>query len=165
MFVGKAKHTISKNGRVSIPSKMRDVIKNKYKSEDEFEDESEDRPDDLYLILMPRNIICLYPEKEFDQLVSGLYNPDGESLPDVMNTQRLCGEAESCKLDGSGRIVIPPEMKQRAKIRSEVLVVGANTHIEIWDPDRWEFNQDQIRAGMERLMILSTQPSVSPQDT
>ena len=165
MFVGKAKHTISESGRVSIPSKMRDVIKNDYKPEGESEDESEDRPDDLYLILMPRNIICLYPKKEFEKLVSGLHNPDGESLPDVMNMQRLCGEAESCKLDGSGRIVVPPEMKEQAKIRSEVLVVGANTHIEIWDPDRWEFNQDQIRAGMERLMILSAQPNASPQNT
>lgn len=153
MFVGRAKHIISQDGRVSIPSKMRDVIKKVYKSEE------------LYLILMPRNTICLYPEKEFDQLIAALYDPEGGNLSKVMNIQRLCGQAESCTLDGSGRIVIPLEMKEKAKIHSDALVVGTGTHIEIWDPARWEFNQDQIQAELERLSVLSVQSGVSPQNT
>ena len=44
MFVGKALHSVNKDGRVSVPSKMRDVIKKKYD------------PEDLYLIFMPGNI-------------------------------------------------------------------------------------------------------------
>jgi MraZ protein len=152
MFVGKAKHTINKDGRVSIPSKMRDVIKKNYESED------------LYLILMPRNTICIYPEEEFDRLFAGMYNPEGGSLSEIMNVQRLCGEAESCRLDGSGRIVIPPEMRVKAKISSEVLVVGTGTHIEIWDPPRWDFNQDRIQEELEKMSILSAQSRVGSQE-
>jgi MraZ protein len=138
MFVGKAKHTVNKDGRVSIPSKMRDVIKKKYDS------------DDLYLTLIG-NIICLYPEKEFEKLTERLDNPQGSPLSDILEMERVCADAELCKLDGSGRIVIPPLMREEAHVDQEVLVVGARSHIEIWDPNRWEWNRNQARSGLDRL--------------
>ena len=139
MFVGKAEHTVNKDGRVSIPSKMRDVVKRKYDA------------DDLYLILMPGSIICLYPGEEFEELTARLDNPQGAPLDQIMEMERVCADAEPCKLDGSGRIIIPPTMRQEAGIDQEVLVLGARSHIEIWNPDRWNWSRSQSRSGMERL--------------
>jgi MraZ protein len=149
MFVGKAKHTVNKDGRVSIPSKMRDVIKKKYD------------PEDLYLILMPGDTICLFPGEEFEDLTKRLDNPQGASLDEIMDLERICADAEPCKLDGSGRIVIPPLMRQDAGIDQEVLVVGARKHIEIWDPKRWEWNRSQSRSGLEKLKAWPAQSGVS----
>ena len=139
MFVGKAKHAVNKDGRVSIPSKMRDAIKRDYNT------------DDLYLILMPGNVICLYPGKEFEQLTARLDNPHGAPLSEIMEMERVCADAEPCKLDGSGRIVIPPGMRKEAGIEHEVLVIGARSHIEIWDPKLWDWHRNQKRSGLEQL--------------
>jgi MraZ protein len=139
MFVGKAEHTINRDGRISIPSKMRDVIKRKYDAED------------LYLILMPGNIICLYPGVEFEKFIGKLDNANGAPLAELMEMERVCADAEICKIDGSGRIVIPATMREDAGIGQEVVVVGARTRIEIWNPDRWTWNREQSRSGMERL--------------
>lgn len=148
MFVGKAVHTVNKDGRVSIPSKMRDVIKKKYDA------------DDLYLILMPGNIICLYPGEEFEELTARLDNPQGAPLSEIMEMERVCSDAEPCKLDGSGRIIIPPAMRQDAGIDQEVLVIGARSHIEIWNPDHWSWSRRQSRSGLERLKAWPAQPGV-----
>ena len=149
MFVGKAEHTVNKDGRVSIPSKMRDVIKKKYDT------------DDLYLILMPGSLICLYPGDEFEKLAARLDNPQGAPLSDIMEMERVCADAEPCKLDGSGRIVIPPIMRQEAEIDQEVLVVGARSHIEIWNPKRWDWNRGLNRSGLDRLRTWPAQTAVS----
>jgi len=148
MFVGKASHTVNKDGRVSIPSKMRDVIKKKYDAED------------LYLILMPGNLLCLYPGQEFEKLTGRLDNPNGASLDEIMELERICGDAEPCKLDGSGRIVIPPEMRKEAEIDQEVLLIGSRTHIEIWDPQHWEWYRGRSRSGLEKLKTWPAQSSV-----
>lgn len=150
MFVGKAEHTVNKDGRVSIPSKMRDVIKKKYDAED------------LYLVLMQGNVVCLYPGQEFEKLTEALLaNPEGAQLQEIMDIQRMCANAEPCKLDGSGRIVIPPLMRQTAGIDQDVLVVGAMNHIEIWDKRLWDFNSGQVRAGADKFRTWSVQSSAN----
>ncbi len=149
MFVGKALHSVNKDGRVSIPSKMRDVIKKKYD------------PEDLYLILMPGNIICLYPGDEFEGLTARLDNPQGASLSEIMEMERVCADAEPCKLDGSGRIIISPTMRQDAEIDQEAMVVGARSHIEIWNPEHWNWQRRQSRSGIERLKAWPAQTGAS----
>ena len=150
MFVGKAEHTINRDGRVSIPSKMRDVIKGKYEAED------------LYLILMPGNVICLYPGVEFEKLIGRLDNANGAPLAELMEMERVCADAEICKIDGSGRIILPPPMRDEAGIDQEVIVVGVRTHIEVWNPERWKWNREQSRSGLEQLRAWpATQARVS----
>ncbi|MFC1718879.1 division/cell wall cluster transcriptional repressor MraZ [Candidatus Poribacteria bacterium] len=152
MFVGKAEHTANKDGRVSIPSKMRDVIKKKYDAED------------LYLVLIQGNIVCLYPGQEFEKLTEALLaNPAGANLQSVMDIERFCADAEPCKLDGSGRIVITPSMRQSAGIDQDVMVVGAMTHIEIWDPKRWAWSREQARSGVENIRTFPVQAGAGQQ--
>jgi MraZ protein len=127
---------------------MRDVIKKKYD------------PEDLYLILMPGNIICLFPGEVFEEFMASMDNPQGASVSDIMEMERVCADAEPCKLDGSGRIIIPPIMRQDAGIDQEVLVVGARKHIEIWNPDRWSWSRNQSRSGLEKLKAWPTQSGV-----
>lgn len=141
MFVGRTLHTVNKDGRVSIPSKMRDVLKKKYNS------------DELYLMLMPEKFICLFPSEEFEKLASRLDNSQVTSLSRIMDNERnLCSAAELCTIDSSGRIVLPSEMRELAQIESEVMFVGARSHIELWNPDRLKWKQDD-QQNSDRIML------------
>ena len=139
MFVGKAEHTVNNDGRISIPAKMRDVIKRKYDVEE------------LYLILMPGNVVCIYPGVEFEKLLGRVENTNGSPLSEILEMERVCADAEICKLDGSGRIVIPPAMREDAGIGSEVIVIGARSHIEVWNPERWKWSRQQNNSSVDRL--------------
>jgi len=128
MFVGKSRQTVGRDGRMHIPSKMRDIIRTKY-------DEN-----DLYFVMMPGNTICLYPSEEFKKMIEGLDISQKDSIADIMCMERICAEAEPCKLDSYGRITVPYTMLEKARINRDILVIGALTHIEIWSPDHWEYN-------------------------
>lgn len=130
MFVGQSKHTITKDGRLSLPSKMREVISKKYQSEE------------VYFVLIQGNILCVYPEEEFEKALDRVAIQDA-SLSEMAQFERnSCANAESSKIDSSGRIVIPQDMKELAKIDQDVLIIGARTHIELWSPARWEAYQE-----------------------
>jgi len=128
MFVGKSKQSVGRDGRMHIPSKMRDIIRAKYDEED------------MYVVMMPGNTICIYPGKEFTKVIDRLENPQEASITDTLCIERICAEAEPCKLDRYGRITVPSMMLEKAGIKYDILVIGALTHIEIWDPAYWQYS-------------------------
>jgi len=111
-----------------LPSKMRDTINKKYDT------------DEVYIVLMPDNVLCIYPESEFEKMIDGLAEKYGTSPASLAQLDReICSNADNSKIDGSGRIVIPQEMKEAAEIDQEVLVLGSRDRIELWNPERWKY--------------------------
>ena len=49
----------------------------------------------------------------------------------------LFSGAFDVELDGQGRVVLPAGLRDFVGLKSEVVVVGALDHIELWEPDRW----------------------------
>ncbi len=43
-----------------------------------------------------------------------------------------------CEPDANGRVVIPESLRIHAKIEKDIISVGLNDHIEIWDKAAWE---------------------------
>ena len=41
-------------------------------------------------------------------------------------------------IDRQGRMAIPAHLRQYAGLQGDVLVLGANDRVELWDPARWE---------------------------
>jgi len=75
--------------------------------------------------------------------------------------QRLFGSGVETKLDGQGRVFIPPKLRGRGAIsdRAEVLLFGAGDRIEIWDPkerqlfEDKEFNREALREKIRRKAL------------
>jgi MraZ protein len=59
----------------------------------------------------------------------------------------LVGFAQEVELDGTGRLLLPPEMRDFAKIAREVMFVGQGTHYEIWDLEQWNAQLEALRSG------------------
>ncbi len=41
-------------------------------------------------------------------------------------------------MDRQGRLRIPAELMELAKLSGEVMLVGVGDHMEIWNPDQWQ---------------------------
>ncbi len=131
-LVGEYHHKLDSKGRVSLPSDFRKVLSK-----------------NLKVSLSPEND-CLYvfePEG-FGAWVDSIFEANGgyraNNAKDVKMRRWLNARARSVELDGSGRIGISADHREKAGLAKEVVLVGNTDHLEIWDAERWEAFNDSI---------------------
>ncbi len=61
----------------------------------------------------------------------------------------IIGQASECNCDKQGRILIPPTLRQYAKLEKEIVLVGALKHFEIWSREPWE--AEKLELGSDIL--------------
>lgn len=89
---------------------------------------------------------CLWamPDAEWQALAARL---KGDSILDqrTLALQRyFIGSAASITLDGQGRLVIPPVLRDFAGIRHELMIVGIGSRVEVWARERWDAYESQL---------------------
>lgn len=61
----------------------------------------------------------------------------------------LLGNALDVDMDGSGRILVSPELRQAAGLTRDVMLLGMGSHFELWDADAWARNEaEALSQGM-----------------
>lgn len=124
VFRGRFEHTIDEKGRLSIPSKFRETLSVRGENE---------------LILTDfDSCLTAYPREEWRELEEKMKKLS-MIQKDVRNFLRLFySSATEAPLDSQGRILIPPQMRERAKLDREVVLLGLLNKIEIWDKKSWQ---------------------------
>ncbi len=59
--------------------------------------------------------------------------------------------ARTVSPDRNGRILIPSQLIAEANLKKELLVIGVNRWVEIWNPDRFHYYLDQFTASYEEV--------------
>ncbi len=128
MLMGEYHHNIDEKGRLTIPSKFRDELKENF--------------------IVTRGLdgcLFVYPMEEWNQIVNKL-----KTLPFTKKDARtflrffLSGACE-CTFDRQGRISIATPLIEYANIEKECIIIGVNDRLEIWSKNNWEkfFNQNE----------------------
>lgn len=65
----------------------------------------------------------------------------------------LFGNAVTVELDDQGRFLLPPFLREYAKLEKEIVFVGVQRYVEIWDKQLWETHQESISKSVELLTI------------
>ncbi len=65
--------------------------------------------------------------------------------------------ARSAELDKQNRILIPPPLRQWARLDRQVLVIGAGECLEIWDPAAWEAESERLTSTLAATMEASVE--------
>jgi MraZ protein len=138
MFFGEFEYKVDDKGRVPIPPKFRNDLK-----------------DGIVLAPGAEKCITAYTLPEWKKVADTLTNnPLNRSKMRRLN-RALFSLAFSTKLDNQGRIAIPAPLKERAGINEDVVVTGANTYLEIWNKADWEdeknISQEQAWQIIESL--------------
>ncbi|HWP92319.1 MAG TPA: division/cell wall cluster transcriptional repressor MraZ [Thermodesulfobacteriota bacterium] len=125
MFRGRYEHTMTDKGRISVPSKFREVLKEKY-------------DDETLVITNFDKCLAAYPVKEWNEI-----EKKAAELPqfrqEVISFLRyLMGSAIDCQIDGSGRVLIPQALRNHAQIKRDVVMIGMLSRFEIWSRELWE---------------------------
>ena len=81
--------------------------------------------------------LSVYKEADFEKIEADL-NKQPSLDPHVLRMKRLlCGPAVDTDTDNQGRVALPSNLRQWARIDTEVVVVGMGEKIEIWSRTGW----------------------------
>jgi len=125
MFRGRYEHTMTDKGRISVPSKFREVLRDKY-------------GDERLIITNFERCLVVYPVKEWEEIERKASALPQFSHEIIYFLRHLIGNADDCPIDSQGRILIPQTLRNSAQIERDVVLIGMLTKFEIWAKEIWE---------------------------
>ena len=147
IFRGSDPFNMDSKGRLAIPTRYRGILS--------------DLCEGALVITIDMKSTCLtlspLPEwKQFEKKVAAL--PAMDELGEMLS-RFVVGQAKDIQLDGNGRILIPQELREFAKLEKKIVLVGRTQRLEIWSEDLWE---SEVKQSRETYMdILSEKQSMS----
>jgi MraZ protein len=120
MFWGEFTHQLDKKGRLIIPARYRTHL--------------------IEGAILTRGLdhnLVIYPQEAWRNVIEQL-----NQMPITHTTARalrrlMFSGVVQMSFDRQGRVLIPPYLRHYASLEDEVLVVGMETYIEIWQPANW----------------------------
>lgn len=122
-FRGQSINRLDSKGRLRIPTKFRDVLQNHY-------------TDALVVTVMEKGLVA-YPPEVWDKIESKVLNFSQVQPEQRAFMRYVISSAVECEFDKQGRILIPPILRETAKLDQEVMLAGMLTSFEIWNREIW----------------------------
>jgi MraZ protein len=63
--------------------------------------------------------------------------------------RRFFGHSFDVDLDGQGRILLPSKLRDHGDLRGPVTIVGRGECLELWNPERYDAEEDDMRKESE----------------
>ncbi|HPS54677.1 MAG TPA: hypothetical protein PLP05_03680 [Sedimentisphaerales bacterium] len=151
LLTGEYQHVIDNKNRVLVSNKLRNQI------------DVDEHGSNFYMVLGANGILCLYPEKYFEQVIAA-GSPSSLAPDEAVVFERMSfALANKVELDNQGRILLSERLRSRAGLQNNITLVGVRDHIEIWNEDSWEsflsdnMAQYQKQMSQARSVVLQKQ--------
>ncbi len=138
MFFGEYEHTIDAKGRLIIPARLREEL------------------GDVFMITKGLDqCLSVYPLEQWVAFEAKLQALP-MSQPDARAFARFffSGAAEA-ELDRQGRVMIPPNLREHARLAKDVVIAGAGNRLEIWDKATREQYLSDMASPEEMAVKMS----------
>ena len=124
---------LDERGRIILPSKLRDDIK-----------------DTVYITQSTsEKCLHLYTEEEWEKVAQKVTQlPTATDRNAAAFVRLFFGKATAVSVDKQGRVPVSKRLIEYAGLSKDVVLVGANTRLEIWDAEEWNKYQDELQDVM-----------------
>jgi MraZ protein len=121
VFLGTHSPRLDEKGRLFLPAKFRDEL-----------------AEGLVITKGQERCLFVFPPAEFTRRTAAL-GAAPVTAKGVRDYSRVFFASASDEVpDKQGRITIPQPLREYAGLTRDCAVIGANTHVEIWDAQAWE---------------------------
>ncbi|MBQ3472204.1 MAG: division/cell wall cluster transcriptional repressor MraZ [Clostridia bacterium] len=128
-FVDEYPRQLDERGRLILPAKIREMIS-----------------ETVYVTCsLSDNCLLLFTEEEWSNLSEKVNKlPTATDRNAAAFVRLFFGRATSATVDKQGRIPVSKRLIDEAGLGKDVVLVGANTRLELWDSAEWERYQKSI---------------------
>jgi MraZ protein len=119
-FVGRHEHSLDVKGRIILPARFRSSF------------------DTLaYISKYKEGCLALWTPDAFELMLDEMEAAFDRSAHDRAMVRAWASGSTEVELDRQGRVAIPGHLREFAHLEDAVLIHGAITHIELWNPEEW----------------------------
>jgi len=130
LFRGVNQINLDAKGRFAMPTRYRERLL--------------DRSEGQLVVTIDPEERCLliYPLTDWEDIEQKI-----EALPSFNKAAKrvkrlLIGHATDLELDGSGRVLLPPQLREHAELDKKVVLIGQGKKFELWSEDHWNRSRE-----------------------
>lgn len=127
MFQGASSLSLDAKGRLSVPTRHRDVLQATAAGQ-------------LTITRHPHGCLMIFPRPEWEK-----FRERVAALPmEAQWWKRVfLGNAMDVEMDATGRVLVSPELRAAAGITKDVMLLGLGTYFELWDKTGYEEQESE----------------------
>lgn len=134
MFRGVSTLNLDAKGRLAIPTKYREQLVTHCNGQ-------------MVVTVDRDHCLLLYPLPEWEEIERKLVKLPSFNAQARRLQRLLIGHATECELDGSGRILLPPPLREFASLDKAVVLIGQGHRFEVWDESTWQARRTEWLAA------------------
>jgi MraZ protein len=123
VLLGHAPARIDEKGRIKIPSGFRRIIEENYGL-------------DCFITSMDGEKAVIYPFPVWQELQARLAKVPSTSQAKMKLLERMSYYGQIGAMDPQGRLLVPSVLRTEAGISDDVVVLGSQDHLIVWNEDR-----------------------------
>jgi MraZ protein len=142
-FVGRFEHSLDVKGRIILPARYRpsfDTV--------------------AYVSKHTERCLALWTPEAFERKLDEMAAIVDRSAQDRAMVRAWASGSTEVELDKQGRVALPSYLREYAHLEDAVLIHGAITHIEVWDPQEWAIRG--VPGDAERAHPYTPAPAPAP---
>lgn len=135
-FSGSYNHSLDGKGRAIIPTSFR-----------------EDLGENFTLTINPtRTAVALYPQEEWEHQLERLSHINPMDKIGLQYERYLMSVSFSGNsMDAQGRVLIPAKLRTKIGLTRDIVFVGMNDYIEIWDAEVYAKMEEEIEENFDSV--------------
>ncbi len=135
-FSGSFDHSLDGKGRVIVPSSFREAL-----------------GDDFTITINPnKTAVAIYPKEQWDQQLERLSHINPMDKIGMQYERYLMSVSFSGNsMDAQGRVLIPMKLRNKIGLTRDIVFVGLNHYIEIWDAEVYARFEAETEVDFESV--------------
>jgi MraZ protein len=121
--MGHSPATIDEKGRLKVPANFRKVIEDKYGR-------------DCFITSMDGERAVIYPMPVWEDFQGRLAKVPSASMAKARMLERVNYFGQVSSIDAQGRLLVPTVLRNVAAISGDVVVIGNQDHLIVWNEER-----------------------------
>jgi MraZ protein len=140
MLRGNYLATVDDKGRLKIPADFLEVLRKAGKK--------------FYVTSAKGDRAWIYPLRSWEEIEKKLAKLPSNNAAKQKFLERTNYYGQVVELDGQGRILVPPVLREAAEMKGEVDVQGQLTHLVVWNHARFleQMNRNPFTAEYEKAL-------------